>query len=137
VILDISKSYLVPFDPDNTGEPFGFMRANINGRDQWWLVQVWAEDDADETVMVRFLEPDGPGNEFEDMAEGFKGRPWYPISWLSDDVPKRQAFSYRLQLDFPEGVRITHEWGPGAVDPAGKRTIVGMVEKAVGGLADA
>lgn len=134
---DLKHTYLVPFDPDDTGEPFGFMRANINGRDQWWLVQVWADDDPDDTVRVRFLNQEGPGDEFEDAAEGYRGRPWYPISWISDDVPKRHAPAFRLSMDFPEGVRITHEWGPDAIGDTGQKTVLSMLDKAFGGLIDA
>lgn len=135
-MLDLKKSYLVPFDPDDTGEPFGFMRANINGRDQWWLVQVWADDDSDDTVWVRFLDQDGPGEEFEDMAEGFRGRPWYPIPWINDDVPRKHSPAFRLALDMPGGVRITHEWGPDGIGEVGQKTAQSMLDKAFRGLVD-
>lgn len=135
-MLDLKSTYLVPFDPDDTGEPFGFLRANINGRDQWWLVQVWADDDPDETVRVRFLNQEGPGDDFEDAGEGFRGKPWYPIQWISDEIPKRFAPSFRLSLDMPGGKRITHEWGPDPIGESGRKTIDRMLEKACEGFVD-
>ncbi len=132
----LKSTFVVPFDPHDTGEPFGFLRANISGRDQWWLVQVWAEDNDDETVMVRFLEQAGPGNELVDVAAGYAGRPWYPIPWISDEIPHRFAPSFRLSLDMPGGRRLTHEWGPGPLGDSGRRTIDRMLDKACGGFVD-
>ena len=133
---DLTQTYLVPFDPHDTGEPFGFMRANISGRDQWWLVQVWAEDTDDEAVMVRFLEQTGPGEELVDYAENYAGRPWYPIQWISDEIPKRFAPSFRLSLDMPGGRRMTHEWGPESIGESGRKTIDRMIDKACEGFVD-
>lgn len=133
---ELTQTYLVPFDPHDTGEPFGFMRANISGRDQWWLVQVWAEDTADEAVMVRFLEQAGPGEELVDYAENYAGRPWYPIQWISDEIPKRFAPSFRLSLDMPGGRRMTHEWGPKPIGESGRKTIDLMIDKACEGFFD-
>ena len=116
-----TTSYLLPFDPHDTGEPFGLLRANISGRAQWWLVQVWADDDADESIMVRFLDLDGPNGDFLDAAENYRGLPWFAISWISDDIPRRSCPVIRVQLDFPQGVRVSHEWqdvGLVHVDPA-------------------
>ena len=135
-MLDLKRSYLVPFDPQDSGEPFGFMRANIDGRDQWWLVQVWAADDPDETVMVRFLDQGGPGDEFSDAAQHYAGRPWYPIPWISDDVPREHAPAFRLSLDMPAGVRITHEWGPDIIGSTGRKTVERMLGKVLGGYVD-
>lgn len=135
-MVDLSRSYLVPFDPNDTGEPFGFMRANISGRDQWWLVQVWADDTTDETVMVRFFEDTAPGIVMDVPAENYAGRPWYPISWISDEVPKRFAPSFRLALDMPGGVRITHEWGPDEIGEQGRKTLQSMIDKVCAGFVD-
>jgi hypothetical protein len=133
-MLGLKQTYLVPFDPHDTGEPFGFMRANISGREQWWLVQVWAEDSPDETVMVRFLEQTGPDGELIDLAETYAGRPWYPIAWISDEVPNRFAPSFRLALDMPGGARITHEWGPDPIGEDGRKTVQAMIDKACAGF---
>ena len=137
-MLDLSKSYLVPFDPYDTGEAFGFMRASVAGRDQWWLVQVWADDDADETIRVRFLDAAGPLEpEVTARAAEFAGRPWYPIPWISDDVPRGHAPAYRLTLDMPRGVRVTHEWGPGDIGDDGRASVRASVDEALGGRVDA
>jgi hypothetical protein len=137
-MLDLSRSYLVPFDPYDTGEAFGFMRATVSGRTEWWLTQVWADDDADETVMVRFLNPAGPGSlEVTARAAQYAGRPWYPIPWISDDVPRGHAPAYRLTLDAPRGVRITHEWGPGDLGEDGRASVRATLEEALGGPVDA
>ena len=133
---DLKQTYLVPFDPHDTGEPFGFMRANISGRDQWWLVQVWAEDTDDEAVMVRFLEQAGPGEELVDYAENYAGRPWYPIPWISDEIPRRFSPSFRLSLDMPGGVRATHEWGPDEIGETGRKTLQSMIDKVAAGYVD-
>lgn len=133
---DLSQTYLVPFDPSDTGEPFGFMRANINGRDHWWMVQVWADDDPDETIMVRFLDQEGPCGELVEPAEHYAGHPWYPIQWISDDVPRRHSPAFRLALDMPGGVRITHEWGPDEIGESGRKTIHRMLSQAMGGSSD-
>lgn len=135
-MVDLAKTYLVPFDPNDTGEPFGFMRANVCSRDQWWLVQVWADDDADDAVMVRFLEQAGPGEELVDRAENYAGKPWYPIPWISDEVPRRFAPAFRLSLEMPEGLRIVHEWGPEPIGDAASKTVHRMLEQALGGLID-
>lgn len=135
-MLDVQQSYLVPFDPNETGEPFGFMRASISGRDQWWMVQVWAEDIPDETIMVRFLDQDRARDDFIDFAENYAGRPWYPIPWISDEIPKRLAPSFRLSLDMPSGKRITHEWGPDPIGESGRKAVEQLVGEALGGFVD-
>lgn len=86
--------------------------------------------------MVRFLEQDGPGNKLVDFAENYAGRPWYPIPWISDEIPKRFAPSFRLSLDMPGGRRMTHEWGPDALGESGRKTIDRMIEKACEGFVD-
>lgn len=134
---NLSCSYLVPFDPHDTGEPFGFMRARVSGRERWWLVQVWADDDPEETIRLRFLAQEGPGAEVTAPAAQFAGRPWYPIPWISDEVPRGHAPAVRLTLDMPRGIRITKEWGPGAIDEAGRHTVLRMLEVAFGGHVDA
>lgn len=135
-MLDLKQSYLVPFEPHDTGEPFGFMRANVSGLYQWWMVQVWAEDNEDETIMVRFLEHNGPGSELVDFADNWAGRPWHPIPWISDEIPGRFLPSFRLSLDMPSGRRMTHEWGPDAIDETGRKTIDQMIDKACEGFVD-
>lgn len=132
-MLDPKKSYLVPFDPDNTSEPFGLMRAEVDGIDQWWLVQVWADGDPDETVMVRFIDQDGPGGDTIARGYRYSGCPWFPIEFLSDEVPRRYAPQFRLQMDFPEGLRITHEWGEGASSDAVRESVLSAVEDAIRG----
>lgn len=133
-MVDLRKSYLVPFDPEDTGDAFGFMRAQVSGIDQWWLVQVWAEDDPDETVMVRFFDRDDRGRETVDVAENYDGCPWYPIPWISDEIPGEFHPSFRLSLDMPGGIRIAHEWGPEPMDASGRETITGMLEKVYEGF---
>ena len=135
-MIDLKQSYLVPFDANDTGEPFGFMRANIGGREQWWLVQVWAENDRDDTIKVRFLEQDGPGTELVDFADNYAGLPWYPIPWISDDIPRRRAPSFRLSLDMPEGNSITQEWGPDEIGDSGRKEVAQMLDKVFAGFVD-
>ena len=133
---NLNDTYLVPFDPFDCDGPFGFLRANITGRDQWWLVQVWTEEeDGDDKVYIRFLDQEGPNADHVDNADNFAGRPWYPLQWMNDDVPTpRFAPAFRLTLDMPDGQRITHEWGPEAIGDAGRKTIDRMLTTACAGL---
>ena len=135
---NLSNTYLVPFDPFDCDGPYGFLRANITGREQWWMVQVWTEEDGnDEKTYIRFLDADGPDSDHADNAENFAGRPWYPLQWIGDEVPTRFAPAFRLTLDMPGGQRITHEWGPEPIGDAGRKTIDRMIEKACAGLEQA
>jgi hypothetical protein len=127
----LTGSYLVPFNPNDTGEAFGLLRATIAGRDQWWLAQVWAADDADETVMLRFLDIDGPDGDFTDQATRYRGQPWFAMSWISDDIPRRQVPALRVQLDFPGGQRVTREWDAGALSDATPRTVIDAIGRAI------
>lgn len=137
---NLKDTYLIPFDPFNHDGPFGFgyMRANITGREQWWLVQVWTDETGDEDMkMIRFFDMYGPEDDFTDNAENFAGRPWYPLQWIADEVPTGFAPAFRLTLDMPGGTRLTHEWGPEPIGDAGRKTIDRMIEKACAGLEQA
>lgn len=129
----LSGSYLVPFNPNDTGEAFGLLRATIAGRDQWWLVQVWAAEDAEETVMLRFLDIDGPDADITDQAVRYRGLPWFAMPWISDDIPRRQTPALRVQVDFPAGLRVTQEWDASAVSEATPRTVIDAIGRAIKG----
>lgn len=116
-----TTSYLVPFDPNDTGEPFGLLRTSISGPAHWWLAQVWAADDGDDSVMVRLLDIDGPDGDLIDYAEHHRGCPWFAISSLREDIPGRACPTVRAQFDFPYGIRVAQEWQDlqeGPIDPA-------------------
>jgi hypothetical protein len=110
-MVKLGGSYLVGFDPNDTGEPFGFLRVARGGPEQWWLVQVWASDGPDEDVMVTFLNPSGPPVDDPVPADEFTGCAWYPIPWISDEIPRRFLPEYRVTIDAPDGRRIVHEGG--------------------------
>lgn len=135
---NLKHTYLVPFDPFDHDGPFGFMRANITGREQWWMVQVWTDYTGhEETVFIRFLGAEGVDTDHVDYAETFTGRPWYPLHGMPDEVPTRVAPAFRLTLDMPGGQRITHEWGPEPIGDLSRKTIDRMIEKACAGLEQA
>lgn len=129
----LSGSYLVPFNPNDTGEAFGLLRATIAGRDQWWLAQVWAADDAEETVMLRFLDIEGPNGDITDQATRYRGLPWFAMSWISDDIPRHQVPALRVQVDFPGGRRVTQEWDANAASKAAPSAVIDAIGRAIEG----
>lgn len=133
----LSGSYLVPFNPNDTGEAFGLLRATVAGRDQWWLAQVWAADDAEETVMLRFLDIDGPDGDVTDHAAHYRGQPWFAMSWISDDIPRRQTPALRVQVDLPAGVRVTQEWDLAAIGEATPSAVFNAIDRVIKGRAHA
>jgi len=135
-MVDLSNTYLLPFDPEDTGEPFGFLRTDISGRDQWWFVQVWAGDDPDETIMVRFFEQAGPCAEMSSEADFYRGRPWLPIGMPSDDLPHKFSPSHRVRLDMPGGRSLTHEWGPAQLSEEGRKCLLTALSKSFEEVAD-
>lgn len=122
-MMDLTKSFLVPFDPDWVEEDqilIGFLYGDFGYGKKWWLAEIKMGRSPKGWLSVYARSQDQTDKYFNRPVDDFRGCPWVPLQWPDPEIPDQHLPGYRLTLDCPGGERITRECGP---EPEGLKKI--------------